>query len=39
MGGVGRCKQHMKHMFFYLLQLLTGFLYCKDHFKKRMVKY
>ena len=30
----GRCKQHIKHMFFYLLQLLRGFLYWKDHFKK-----
>ena len=25
-GGGGRCKQHIKHMFFGLLQLLRGFL-------------
>ena len=26
-GGEGRCKQHIKHMFVDLLQLLRGFLY------------
>jgi len=26
-GGWGRCKQHIKHMFFDLLQLVRGFLY------------
>ena len=34
-GGWGRCKQHIKHMFCDLLQLLRGFLYWKDHFKKK----
>ena len=25
-GGWGRCKQHIKHMFFELLEFLRGFL-------------
>ena len=33
--GWGRCKQHIKHMCFDLLQLLRGFLYWKDHQKKK----
>ena len=33
-GGCGRCKQHIKHMFFDLLQLLRGFSYGNDHLKK-----
>ena len=43
--GRGWCKQHIKHMFFDILQLLRGFLYWKVHLKKntktktRMVKY
>ena len=36
-GGGGwwrRCKQPIKHMFLYLLQLVRGFLYEKYHLKK-----
>ena len=32
--GWGRCKQHIKHMFFGLLQLLRGSLYWKDKKKE-----
>ena len=38
-GGGGRCKQHIEHMLFDLLQLVRGFLYWKDHLKTNQKKH
>ena len=36
--GWGRCKKHIKHMFLDLMQFVRGFLYWKDHVKKKKKK-